>query len=176
MTYSTARPLFSETYFREQQQRFAQQQRKHAAIVEKHLQRVIEPIRAASYTAQMQLRADPNLAGIHYDHSLQAITAEIAAEEVQRLITLCVEGKANESQQRVIAGLRENPKQLRDILISAYQAPSVNRFWRHHANMHPRAYMPEPGKIGRVMLAQLVCEHFATLPGIEDLQGKGRGV
>lgn len=79
-------------------------------------------------------------------------------------------------QQRVIAGLRENPKQLRDVLISVCQAPSVDRFWRHHANLHPRAYVPEPGSMGRVMLAKLVHEYFATLPGIEDLHGKGRGV
>jgi hypothetical protein len=176
MSQASTRPLFSEVYFREQRQRFLQQQRENARIVETHLERIIEPIRAVSYAAKMELRTSPELASIHYDHSLQAITAGIAAEEIQRLIALCIEGTANESQQRVIAGLRENPKQLREVLISAYQAPAVERFWRHHANTHRHAYVPEPGKMGREMLARLVREHFETIPGITDLRGGARSV
>lgn len=99
----------------------------------------------------------------------RVLTYKVAAAELEKIIDLYDMGHCNASQRRIAEAVLDDTSCVKSILASAFDNPSVEKFWRHHTKHHGDKPLSE---ITDGMLHRLVAEHYTNIPGIEDLQGK----
>lgn len=100
------------------------------------------------------------------------LTVQYAADALEDMFERYAAGEVNASEQRLVHTIFENRDAVKPILEAVIKAPAIDRFWRHEKKLNHGNFPTEIGLVATAKLRDLLAEHFATIPGVEDLLGK----
>lgn len=96
----------------------------------------------------------------------QRLTYRIAAEELDRILDRCEDRKANFSQKKFAAAIRNDPHSITKLLHEVTRAPGVEHFWQDHVASRQTGVLPDHCAFE---LEEHVHDHFTNKHSIKEL-------
>ncbi len=96
----------------------------------------------------------------------QRLTYRIAAEELDRILDRGVDGKANYSQKKIAAAIRNDPHGITKMINEVTRDPGVEHFWQNHIASRRTGLLPGNCNFE---LEEQVHNHFANKHSIKEL-------
>lgn len=142
----------------------AEQVRSHIAPLER-------PIHLAGDIGRAKLRIAT--AAILFNGDTHAkLTVKYAADALEDVVERYAAGEVNASEKRLVNTIFENRDAVKPILASVMQGSAIDRFWRHEKRLCGGSFPEAIGPVATAKLKELLADHFATIPSVEDLVGK----
>lgn len=96
----------------------------------------------------------------------ERLTYRIAAEELDRILDRCGDGRANYSQKKIAAAIRNEPHGITKMIHDVARDPAVGQFWQDHVASRKTGILPGNCNFE---LEEKVHGHFASKHSIQEL-------